>query len=574
MRISKCTTYYKKLVLMIILWCIIIFISCCRGYRAWSEVIPSGIDTVEIECTWNGDDTTLVSCLNEVITQEEWSSAELVGGENKILLPINDKVTVESMLWRFLPQSEESVIHIYSVRLLCKEESILEYEDADLVEFFRLNSYSNMGVNIHGNEVELVVGTEGDSALCRFSQNEIDKIKNAVDAYKKENLLSKKQNVLVSFVQKTIVILVLTFWLVFFFDKLVVIFKVGKNPHKKDISHYEWIYMIRGMAIIAVVVCHQLHFLHYTEYLQMFSLYSVTTFIFCMGVTKWLSLEKAHESNKLFSYWRYTWKSLKSILCAYLIATICYLIVAGQFSYWNVLASLVYFSASGPLYFVSYVILFSLLAPILYTMIYKIMQNEMKILLLIMFVVSAFIIGYIIEPLGSTYLFVYIIGMIFSSNGFLKMNIFTRIGCFILWIGSVFVLYDHYFNEGILFGAVNRLVNKVNINPPNFSVMLYALACILLFYSIFTSRLVMDSIIGRVIIKKILMPLGKFSMDIFMWHLMIQHFFIIHPIHNIWLRRIIVYICMFYIPIVCRIMLIRFKNYSKNIKSFDKIDEG
>lgn len=42
----------------------------------------------------------------------------------------------------------------------------------------------------------------------------------------------------------------------------------------------EWIYQIRGLAIIAVVICHQQGILHDTEVLQLFTLFSVTTLVF------------------------------------------------------------------------------------------------------------------------------------------------------------------------------------------------------------------------------------------------------------------------------------------------------
>lgn len=443
----------KKIMILFILWCIIVISACYLGYKSWCQAIPPGIDSIEIKCNWNGSDTWIASCLNEIILQEDWSSVELICGENEIRLPINNKVTIESMLWRLHPQSEETKIQIHAVRLLCEQDSILEYVDDDLISLFESNNYSNMTIDISDNEVQLLIGTEGDSAYCRFSQREIDKIKNAVDAYQKENLAAKRQNVIVRCLQYTIVILVMTFWLIFFSDQLAGIFFGTKRIVQKNAMHYEWIYMIRGMAIIAVVVCHQLHFLHDTEYLQMFSMYSVTTFIFCMGVTKWLSLKKAHEADQVFSYWKYVWKSLKSALCSYLLATICYLFVAGNFTYWNVLTSLVNFNASGPLYFMQYVIVFSLLAPILYDMLNKLKENEMKTLLFFMFCVSALVLGYTIEPLGSTYLFVYVIGMVFSSNGFLKMNIIRRMGGLAIWGFSVFVIYDYYFNAGEYWGG-------------------------------------------------------------------------------------------------------------------------
>ena len=41
-----------------------------------------------------------------------------------------------------------------------------------------------------------------------------------------------------------------------------------KNNLESDSrDHYQWIYVVRGFAIIAVVVCHQQFFLHDTEWL-------------------------------------------------------------------------------------------------------------------------------------------------------------------------------------------------------------------------------------------------------------------------------------------------------------------
>ena len=60
-----------------------------------------------------------------------------------------------------------------------------------------------------------------------------------------------------------------------------------------------WIYQIRGLAIIAVVICHQQHLLHESEIIQLFSLYSVTTLIFLMGVTKSNIFEITFSSVRL-----------------------------------------------------------------------------------------------------------------------------------------------------------------------------------------------------------------------------------------------------------------------------------
>lgn len=58
-----------------------------------------------------------------------------------------------------------------------------------------------------------------------------------------------------------------------------------------------WIDLVRGMGIIAVVICHQQGLLHQSERLQCFTLYSVTSLVFAMGFTKGLSFRNFLESD-------------------------------------------------------------------------------------------------------------------------------------------------------------------------------------------------------------------------------------------------------------------------------------
>lgn len=59
-----------------------------------------------------------------------------------------------------------------------------------------------------------------------------------------------------------------------------------------------WIYELRALGIIAVVVCHQYNLLHTSDLVQCLSLYSVTSLIFLMGVTKYYSIT---ERMRLFN---------------------------------------------------------------------------------------------------------------------------------------------------------------------------------------------------------------------------------------------------------------------------------
>lgn len=63
-------------------------------------------------------------------------------------------------------------------------------------------------------------------------------------------------------------------------------------------KHIEWLYQIRGLAIVAVVVCHQQGLLHSSEEIQCLTLYSVTTLVFLMGCTRSLWFNKGgHFDN-------------------------------------------------------------------------------------------------------------------------------------------------------------------------------------------------------------------------------------------------------------------------------------
>lgn len=56
----------------------------------------------------------------------------------------------------------------------------------------------------------------------------------------------------------------------------------------------QWIYQVRALAIIAVVICHQQWILHTSEKVQLLTLFSVTTLIFLMGITEAFWLKKSN----------------------------------------------------------------------------------------------------------------------------------------------------------------------------------------------------------------------------------------------------------------------------------------
>ena len=124
-----------------------------------------------------------------------------------------------------------------------------------------------------------------------------------------------------------------------------------------------WLWQIRGLAIIAVVVCHQQGFLHTSDLIQILTLYSVTTLVFLMGYTSALSIKRKNTYIVEYGCLRYSLKLIQLVLCAYILGTLGYLIYQKDLSLINLLSNMVNFSATPPFYFFNYYFLYSLIAP-------------------------------------------------------------------------------------------------------------------------------------------------------------------------------------------------------------------
>lgn len=61
---------------------------------------------------------------------------------------------------------------------------------------------------------------------------------------------------------------------------------MGKSREKCD-----ELYFVCGLAIIGVVVCHQINFLHTSNWINCVTIFSVSALIFCAGITKAFSIE-------------------------------------------------------------------------------------------------------------------------------------------------------------------------------------------------------------------------------------------------------------------------------------------
>lgn len=327
----------------------------------------------------------------------------------------------------------------------------------------------------------------------------------------------------------------------------------------------KWIYQLRGMAIIAVVVCHQQFILHSSELIQMLTLYSVTTFVFLMGYTGFLSCKKNSISICKEGCLIYSLKKMSGVLCEYCVATVCYLIVAGKFTgtQFDVLFSRLFsFSAAGPLYFIRYYIVFTLLAPYIYYLISKatLISKGKSVLYILLFLVC-YILGYVaigtIDCLGGSYLSIYVLGMIFGQCEY-PQKINGRMlapGVIILVLGIVSV-HPFYMNRvaGIHDPiGIDVLVPKLQMNPPNISICVYSMGVILLGTILFEMINAKSRGIICSCVVKTLEIWGKYSLDIFIWHMLIQTLLKRYCwIDNIHLKRILYYSAMFFIPVIIK----------------------
>lgn len=294
-----------------------------------------------------------------------------------------------------------------------------------------------------------------------------------------------------------------------------------------------------------------------------------------MGVTKSFSLSKHYSAKEnQTTLLVYTLKSMLPTLCAYFVATFFYLTSHEQIGldYNVLLTSLLSFSASRPFYFILYYILLSLWAPILFTLIKYVLtkyDHQIRFFLLIITLVIIWTIGYIsinrIDIFGQSYLFVYSVGLLLGQLKEYEVKKIYFIPSFMVLLFGLISTKNFYwakvagvydYSKGIDF-----LCPKLQMNPPNISIILYSFGVIAVAWFLFDicnrSKAVFPHILGN-----FFNILGKYSLDIYLWHLYIQAYlnrYFGNMNKNI-LKWMIYYTCMFGIPIVIRYLYNIIKN--------------
>lgn len=352
-------------------------------------------------------------------------------------------------------------------------------------------------------------------------------------------------------------------------------------------GYFRYIDFLKGLAIIAVVIDHMYGVL-YTDYrIQLISFYSVTLFIFLAGVTSYISMEKKRLINYDF---RYILMRLKSIGVQYIIATIIITTYTMRFfDLKTIIERIITFTAAAPFYFILFFSQLIIVSPILYLFLKKIENIKkiyIKLSLLILMLALLTELGLIFTKytfvlpvhgagkyvLGGSFLPIFFMGMIFMSFNFeiktLRFNI-------ILTSLSLIVLLIFF----IKMCDPNSYVNKLNMifsiwdkNPTGTVIFIYTFLIFLTFWSfyILCQRLASDKFM------KIFKPLeqcGKYSMNIFLYHLLAYSIatdgiiFKIEIIHDyIYLFKIYIFSFTIGIPILAKIIYEKMKIYiQKNL---------
>lgn len=335
-------------------------------------------------------------------------------------------------------------------------------------------------------------------------------------------------------------------------------------------EHFKFIDIAKAIAIFAVILDHNLGIIYASKNFQLHTVYSVTLFIFLAGITASISMSNQTKLDK-----KYIIKRESSILIPYTFATLFSTI---YMSGWRLDVSIFFnklltFSALPPLYFVAFYIQLVLISTILYKIIKKCEKNLLyeAMVLVLIYPISWLLTYRTFIPnlyggggsiLGGSYLFVYVLGMIFQRHmGDLKKRFINIIGIAI----GIF---------GIVFLEVTHLITRIFANPPNKFTIIYALSIFLLIFGVSNLFKIKNKILLKII--DVIAFIGKNSLYIFLYHWVFlgigRKYLQIFKIQNSYLMAIwIVSFCLIP-PIIIAVIAQNVKNPIKKLTSENDIN--
>ncbi len=286
-----------------------------------------------------------------------------------------------------------------------------------------------------------------------------------------------------------------------------------------------WVDVAKLFAIIAVMVDHTNGVLYSDVRVAFLSYYSVSLFIFLMGVTSYWSYLSYNGSMlvKLRT-------SCLKIYRPYIVASIIYNVISyKKFDFLSIISHIVYFNASGPFYYVLLYLQLIIIMPILYYVIdnHCELQGFAAVLIISEFTNKYSnildIYGGGGKLFGGTYLFVVYIGMVCGK--YLYRNTFNSNMAFAFFAFSFImtIFWAYLISNSKAFADLIYPPFETGINPPSISLIVYAIliASTLFFLE---GALKPDGILMFIFI--VLAWLGRHTLYIFLYHRLILDFLI------------------------------------------------
>lgn len=335
---------------------------------------------------------------------------------------------------------------------------------------------------------------------------------------------------------------------------------MGSNDVQEQLRT-KWVDVAKFMAVIAVMIDHTYKLLYTNPRIAYFSYYSVSLFIFMMGMTTLWSYKKNNDSML-----RKVWKKCLGIIRPYIVATIIYeIFIYRKFDFAVVLEHIIRFDMSGPFYYVLLYIQLVLISPMLFYIFEYSMDVKKGLLIEIVgFAVVLCISSWTTncsnilgvyggggKLFGGTYLILLYLGMWFGKyyNEIHFSIVITAI--FLIFASGTAIAWWQFIANNAL--RIDALVPYgAGFNPPSISFGLYALLVASTLYLAEMLLLHFPDGIPMKIMNSIAI-MGKHTLYIFLYHRLFID--VIFPnlfsvlgivIDNVWLKRIIYFVGMIY----------------------------
>ncbi len=327
-----------------------------------------------------------------------------------------------------------------------------------------------------------------------------------------------------------------------------------------------WIDCAKAIGILAVLVDHSNGVLYESVHVTCSSFFSVSLFILIMGITTYISETKCSDEKMWFTIRR----KMDRIFLPYFVATAIYsLWMDEMFDLGNIVRRLLYFNASGPLYYIALYLQLVVANAILYRILLICSGREVRLLFCLKLLVGTVIV--VISALttlhsnlldiyggggklfGGTYLILAYVGMAFAPyliKEWTPKYLFVVAGCTsILWLWVLKYCWACYTIDDFLRLDV-EFPFGTGLNPPGVTLMCYAGIVLLWCFSVGSLCVAGNRLTSK--ITGFLKWIGENSLYIFLYHRLILDYFLCPyvTIEYIWLKRIVYIVCMVYIPII------------------------